>query len=157
MTYSADYLLDQWLEEDTPIYVHPKSPFKRVDLLASSRHIKITLPSQGEDVILADTPHAIHLHETDMPPRFYLPLTATTLSLLRPSKSGLKTQCPYKGEAEYYDVVLPDGSVGENLVWYYTRPTNECAGIAGMVCFYNEKVDIWIEGAKQERSKTIFS
>ncbi|KAF2455990.1 hypothetical protein BDY21DRAFT_373072 [Lineolata rhizophorae] len=144
--------MDGWLEEDTPIYVHPKDPFKRVDLLASTRKIDIKLDNQ----LVASSSSAIHLLETGLPTRYYLPLTSVVdPAMLQPS--SLRTKCPYKGEAEYYNVVLrgADG-VAENLVWYYTRPTVECEGIAGQICFYNEKVDVYVDGVLQPRPKTQF-
>jgi uncharacterized protein (DUF427 family) len=68
--------------------------------------------------------------------------------VLRPSR--LLTLCPYKGTAEYYDVVA-GGKVYENVVWYYRYPTAESVAIAGYMCFYDEKVDVWIDGVKEER------
>lgn len=144
---------DQWLEEDTPIYVHPKDPFKRVDIITSTRAIRISLNNH----ILAETPTSMHLYETSLPTRYYMPLTALDTSLLRPSRT--KTQCPYKGEAEYYSVVIGEQGF-KDIVWFYTTPTIECAAIAGLCCFYNEKVDVEIMGRsgweKLERPKTMF-
>lgn len=102
----------------------------------------------------------MHLYETSLPVRYYLPTTAIDQSHLRPSAKGTKTQCPYKGEAEYYDVVLPgkDGQeeVFPDLVWFYTNPNLECAGIKGMGSVYNEKVSVWIDGRKEITPKTHF-
>ncbi|KAK4981229.1 hypothetical protein LTR66_010149 [Elasticomyces elasticus] len=164
--------IDQWFEEDTPIFVHPKDPFKRIDILASTRPIEISLqivlpkenlPKRGDaskqeepsKFVLAETTSSMHLFETSLPPRYYIPLTAINPQLLR--KSETKTQCPYKGEAEYYHVVLPNGEVLKDLVWYYTRPTLECAAIAGMCCFYGEKVDTAVDGRPMTRPKTYWS
>ncbi|PNS20531.1 hypothetical protein CAC42_5981 [Sphaceloma murrayae] len=138
--------VDQWFEEDTPIYVHPKDPFKRVDIVHSTRPIKISVGG----VVIAETTSSMHLYETSLPVRYYMPLTAVDQSVLQPSE--LKTKCPYKGEAEYYRVVLNGKEYGE-VVWYYTRPTVECAAIQGLVCFYDEKVDVEVDGKTQERSK----
>lgn len=147
---SLTYITDQWLEEDVPIYVHPKDPFKRIEILHSTRLIEVKV----EGVTVAKSPSSVHLLETGLPTRFYLPLTAVDQSVLR--KSNLLTKCPYKGEAEYYNIVI-GGVEKENLVWYYRTPTHESAGIAGMVCFYNEKVDIFLDGELLERPKTWFS
>jgi len=78
--------------------------------------------------------------------RYYLPPTAIDPKLLQ--SSDLKTRCPYKGEAEYYHLVLPNGKKYENLIWYYRYPTHECAPIAGALCFYNEKVEIYLDGKR---------
>lgn len=144
--------------------MHPKDPFKRVDLLPSTRHIRVTVPdpaSPSQDITLAESGYAIHLFETMLPTRFYLPQTAMNQSLVTPSEH--KTSCPYKGVAEYYNIVLPKSNEREephefkNIVWYYRSPIVECATLVGLVCFYNEKCDIWIDGEKQERPKTHFA
>lgn len=103
---------------------------------------------------MAKSSFAVHLLETGLPSRYYMPLGSVDQSVLR--KSDLVTRCPYKGEAQYYHVVV-DSETKENLVWYYRLPTHECAAIAGLVCFYNEKVDILLDGKPQERPKTFFS
>lgn len=141
---------DQWLEEDVPIYVHPRDPFKRIETLPSSRPIEIKV----NGTTVAKSSSAVHLLETSLPTRYYLPLSAVDQTVLR--KSDLVTRCPYKGEAEYYDVVI-GGREYRNLVWYYRLPTHESAAIAGLVCFYNEKVDILLDGEVLERPKTAFS
>lgn len=145
----------RWFEEDTPIDVHPKDPFRRVDCLTSLRPIRITLRgADGEHALtLAESPTSVHLLETGLPTRYYLPLSSLNVSYLRPSQ--LRTKCPYKGEAEYYDVVIPksgdmvEDKVWDNMVWFYRQPTNECMAIAGMCCFYSDKSDVWLNGVKQ--------
>lgn len=101
----------------------------------------------------------MHLFETSLPRRFYLPFTSVSPQYLRPSKT--RTQCPYKGEAEYYNIVLDNGKEYKDIVWYYTTPTLESGAVAGLVCFYNEKVDIEIKGdkgwEKLERQKSPFA
>jgi uncharacterized protein (DUF427 family) len=142
--------MDQWFEEDAPIYVHPKDPFKRIDILPSTRQITVKLDGHT----LASTHYSIHLHETGLPTRYYIPFGSVDVSNLR--KSDLVTKCPYKGEAEYFHVVL-DGKEYKNLVWWYRIPTAESAPVAGCPCFYNEKVDIEIDGEVQDRPKTHFA
>lgn len=140
---------DHWFEEDAPIYVHPKDPYKRIDILPSSRPIEIRVGDQT----VARTGYALHLYETGLPTRYYLPLSAVEHSVLRPS--DLRTRCPYKGEAEYFDVVV-NGHTRENLVWYYRYPFPECAAIAGMVCFNNDHVDTILDGELLERPKVMY-
>lgn len=144
--------LDQWYEEDTPVFVHPRDPFKRIDILHSTRPIKIFLSG----TLIADTTTSCHLYETNLPCRFYIPSTSVVdWSLLKPSTT--RTQCPYKGEAEYYSIVLPDGKEHKDLVWYYQQPLLECVPVMNMLCFYNEKVDIELDGQRLERPKTFWS
>jgi uncharacterized protein (DUF427 family) len=70
-------------------------------------------------------------------------------------RTGTSTYCPYKGEAEYWSVRIGD-QVHEDLVWSYRMPLPESQKIAGLVSFYNEKADIYVDGVKQERPKTVF-
>jgi uncharacterized protein (DUF427 family) len=137
--------MDEWLEEDEPIYTHPRNPYARIDILASSRHVVVSLGG----VVIADSHQPRILFETYLRPRYYLPMTDVNLELLRPS--SLRTHCPYKGEASYWDVVLPDGTGHEGIVWGYRMPLPESQKIAGLVAFYDEKVDVDVDGVRQER------
>ncbi|GAA3398260.1 DUF427 domain-containing protein [Cryptosporangium minutisporangium] len=143
--------MDEWLEEDEPIYVHPRDPYKRVDILNSSRHVQVSV----DGVVVADSHQPRILFETSLPPRYYLPITDVRIDLLRPS--ALVTHCPYKGAATYWDVVLESGAVHENIVWTYRSPLAESQKVAGLVAFYDEKVDVTIDGVPQGRPRTPFS
>jgi uncharacterized protein (DUF427 family) len=142
--------MDEWFEEDEPVYVHPRDPYTRVDILASSRHVVV----QVEGVTVADSRQPRILFETGLPPRYYLPLTDLRMGLLRPSDK--QTRCPYKGTASYWNVVVGD-TVHQDLVWCYRTPLPESQKIAGLACFYNERVDLYVDGVKQERPRTPFS
>jgi uncharacterized protein (DUF427 family) len=142
--------MDEWFEEDEPIYVHPRDPYKRVDVLASSRHVVVEVGGQ----IVADSRQPRILFETGLPPRHYVPLTDVRMDLLRPSST--QTQCPYKGTATYWSLVV-DGSEYEDVVWIYRSPLAESQKIAGLACFYNEKVDIILDDVRQDRPQTHFS
>ncbi|KAG2035868.1 hypothetical protein BDR03DRAFT_961183 [Suillus americanus] len=135
---------DAWFEEDERVYVHPKDPYKRVDVLQSSRHVRVAV----NGVELASTNRPRLLFETGLRVRTYMPLTDVHVELLRPSDTV--TECPYKGVANYYNVQLPNGEIHKDIVWYYRTPQPECGQIAGYVAFYDEKVDVWVDGEKQE-------
>ncbi|KAH9949969.1 hypothetical protein B0H21DRAFT_786073 [Amylocystis lapponica] len=135
-----------WFEEDEQIFVHPKDPYKRVDVLQSSRHVRVEV----NGVEVANTTKPRLLFETSLRVRTYIPKTDCKLELFVPSQ--LTTQCPYKGVANYYNVRLPTGDVAENIVWWYRTPQLECAEIKGFVAFYDEKVDVWVDGVRQARS-----
>lgn len=135
---------DVWFEEDERVYVHPKDPYKRVDVLQSSRHVRIVV----NGVELASTNRPRLLFETGLRMRMYMPLTDVRVEFLRPSDTV--TECPYKGVATYYNVQLPNGDVHKDIVWYYRTPQPECGQMAGCVAFYDEKVDVWVDGEKQE-------
>ncbi len=141
--------MTSWFEEDEEVFVHPRDPYTRIDILPSSRHFLIEV----NGVTVAESTNARILFETGLPARYYLPKTDVRMDLLE--ESDLQTSCPYKGTASYYHVHADDG-LDENIVWWYPAPLEESSRVAGYVCFYNEKVDIHIDGRLQERPKTVF-
>ncbi|HZN15648.1 MAG TPA: DUF427 domain-containing protein [Acidimicrobiales bacterium] len=134
--------MDHWFEEDEEVIVHPRDPHTRVDILASSRRVRVDI--DGVTVAESDQPRI--LFETGLPPRYYLPLTALRMDLLRPSTSH--TQCPYKGTASYWSVEV-NGRLHEDIAWTYPTPLPESQKIAGLVCFYNHRVDLLIDGVRE--------
>ncbi|WP_018680798.1 DUF427 domain-containing protein [Actinokineospora enzanensis] len=133
--------VDEWFEEDEPVYVHARDPYTRVDILGSSRHVVVELGG----VRLAESRQPRILFETGLPPRFYLPLHDIRMDLLRPSTTT--TMCPYKGTATYWDVVS-DGVVHRDLVWCYRAPLPESQKVAGLACFYHERTTLVVDGAE---------
>jgi uncharacterized protein (DUF427 family) len=142
--------LDEWLEEDEPVYTHPRDPYSRIDILASSRHVEVSV----KGVKVADSSRPRILFETGLPPRYYLPMSDVRLDLLVSSEK--ETHCPYKGTATYWSV-RAEGELIPDLVWTYRAPLPESQKIAGLVAFFDEKVDVRIDGELQERPKTPFS
>jgi uncharacterized protein (DUF427 family) len=137
--------MDHWFEEDEEVFVHPRNPYTRVDALRSSRHVVVSI----DGVEVADSHAPVILFETGLPVRYYLPKTDVRMDLLVPSDTT--TECPYKGTAEYWSVDI-EGTVHEDIVWGYPFPARESAPIAGLVCFYNERVDITIDGNSTKRT-----
>ena len=117
--------MDHWFEEDEEVYVHARDPQTRVDILASSRTVRVEI--DGVTVAESDQPRI--LFETGLAPRYYLPLTAVRLDLLEPSSHT--TQCPYKGTATYWSVA--SRTAREDMVWTYRSPLPESQKIAGLV------------------------
>jgi len=142
--------MDEWLEEDEPVYRHARDPYTRVDILASSRHVVVGLGG----VVLAESRQPRILFETGLPPRFYLPMTDVAIGLLEPSPTV--THCPYKGAATYWSVRVGD-TVHEDFAWCYRAPVPESQKVAGLVCFYNERVDLTVDGVTRDRPHTTFS
>ncbi|MHB1595441.1 MAG: DUF427 domain-containing protein [Streptosporangiaceae bacterium] len=136
--------MSEWLEEDEPVYTHPRSPYTRVDILASSRRVRVDL----DGVTIAESGQPRILYETGLPPRYYLPLTDIRMDLLRPSPTV--SHCPYKGTASYWSVDTGTRT-HDDVVWMYRTPLPECSKIAGLACFYTEKVDLFVDGAAQSR------
>lgn len=131
--------MDAWFEEDEPVYTHARDPYTRVDVLASSRHVRVVV----DGVTVAESTRPTILFETGLPARFYLPLTDVRMDLLRPSETV--THCPYKGRAAYWSVDTGK-DVHEDLVWTYRAPFAESQKIAGLACFYNERVELFVDG-----------
>lgn len=142
--------VEQWFEEDEEVFIHPRDPYRRVDALPSSRHVVVRV----DGVVVADSHHPTILYETGLPPRYYLPADDVRLDLL--SRSDTTTGCPYKGFARYWTLTV-DGTEYPDLVWGYDDPLPESAPVKGLMCFYNEKVDLEIDGESVERVTTKFS
>lgn len=142
--------MDHWFEEDEEVFVHARDPYTRIDILPSSRRVRIEI----DGTTVADTAHPTMLHETGLPVRYYLPKVDVRMDLLTPSSRS--TACPYKGTARYWSAHV-DGSVYEDIVWGYDSPFAESQKIAGLVAFYNEKVDVYVDESLQERPRTKFS
>src|ERR687895_2130234 len=142
--------MDAWFEEDEEVFTHPRDPYTRVDILPSSRHVRVEV----DGVTVAESASPTLLFETGLPTRYYLPKTHVRMDLLAPTDSV--THCPYKGQAEWWSV-RANGGVHEDLVWSYPTPLPESQKIAGLVAFYDEKVDVYVDGVLQERPRTKFS
>ena len=142
--------MDAWFEEDEEVFVHARDPYTRVDVLASSRRIEVVI----DGVTVAESDHARLLFETGLPVRYYLPKTDVRMDLLTPTAT--ESHCPYKGTAQYWSVTV-NGATHDDVVWGYKTPLPESNGIGGLVSFYNEKVDILVDGVPEDRPKTVFS
>jgi uncharacterized protein (DUF427 family) len=127
------YKLDAWYEEDERAYGHARDPYKLIDTRQSSRHVRIVL---GE-MTVADTHRPLLLFETGLPVRYYIPQADVRMDLLQPSDRV--TECAYKGQATHWHATIGDHTYS-NIAWTYHEPTTLAAPIAGMICFYNERV-----------------
>jgi uncharacterized protein (DUF427 family) len=142
--------MDAWFEEDEEVFTHPRDPYTRVDILASSRHVRVEV----DGVTVAESTSPRLLFETGLPVRYYLPQPHVRMDLLTPT--GTISHCPYKGQAAWWSVRAGD-SVHVDLAWSYPAPLPESQKIAGLISFYNEKADIHVDGVLQERPRTKFS
>ncbi len=140
------FRMSRWLEESQEIHTHPRDPYARVDVLTTDQHITISLGGE----VLAETDRALAVFETSLPTRWYLPVEDVRAAL---TPSDAVSRCPYKGEARYYSVTVPEGQDGHDLVWYYPQPYDEVSRIKDLVCFFNEKVDIELDGETQPRGE----
>jgi uncharacterized protein (DUF427 family) len=143
--------MDAWYEEDDEVFVHPRDPYKRVDVVNSSRPVRVVVGG----VTVADTKSARFLFETRLPTRYYFPQEDVRMDLLVPSDKA--TACPYKGKAHYWSARIGD-KVFEDIVWSYADPIPECPKIKGYLCFFNEHVDaIYVDGVEVPRPVTPWS
>ncbi|HYR62411.1 MAG TPA: DUF427 domain-containing protein, partial [Actinomycetota bacterium] len=101
--------------------------------------------------VVAESSRPSLLFETGLPTRYYLPKQDVRMDLLEPSRTT--SQCPYKGIAVYW--TMRDGP--RDIVWGYPFPIPECPRIENLVCFFNEKVDIYVDGELQPRPVTQWS
>jgi uncharacterized protein (DUF427 family) len=117
-----------------------------ITITPTDSRIEITL--NGEK--LAETDRAVLLDETGMPTRYYLPRQDVRTDLLRPTAT--RTTCPFKGQASYWSAEV-GGEVHDDLVWSYESPIPDAERIAGLMCFYNHRVEITIDGQPQPGPK----
>jgi uncharacterized protein (DUF427 family) len=141
--------MDTWLEEDDEVFVHPRDPYHRVDVLNSSRHVRVAVAGQT----VAETRRPRLLFETSLPTRYYIPKADVRMDLLEPTDR--ETQCPYKGRARYWSVRA--GGAVEDIAWSYPFPIPECPKVENLVAFFNERADIWVDGELQPRPETPWS
>lgn len=141
-----DFTAFRWWEEDTESLSHPRDPFHRIDVWPSSRHVEVAL----EGRTLASSDRARVLTETSLPPRFYFPREDVTNDLLEPSDH--KTTCAYKGHADHLTAGYAED--GDSIAWVYEEPLNDARAVIGLVAFYNERVDVSVDGVLQERPRT---
>jgi len=142
--------MDGWLEEDEQAIVHVRDPYHRVDVLDTSRHVRVSV--NGE--LVAETRRALVIFETGLPARWYIPPEDVRTDLLVPSDK--QTGCAYKGFASYWSVKA-GGEIEEDLVWFYSEPRPGVERIAGYLAFFNERIDLEVDGELQDRPETQWS
>ena len=137
---------DAWYEEDERNVAHPRDPFHRIDVTPSSRRVRVEL--DGE--LLAESRAPYLLFEPPLPVRYYLAREDVDMERLRPSDSV--TFCAYKGRASYYS-----GAGQDDLAWTYRDPLHDAARVKDRIAFFNERVDLVVDGVAQERPVTPWS
>jgi uncharacterized protein (DUF427 family) len=143
--------MDHWFEEDEEVFVHARDPYHRIDVVDSSRSVRVEL----DGVTLAESERPRLLFETGLPTRYYLPKLDVKLDLL--DRTDTDTACPYKGLHASYWSARANGTVHRDLVWCYDDPMPEATKVRGMMAFFNERVDLWVDGELQDRPKNRWS
>jgi len=139
--------LDAWFEEDERVFVHPRSPYTRVDALRSTRTVRV----ESKGMVLAESSSPVLLFETGLPTRYYLNRTDVDFTHLVPSDT--ETACPYKGTTTGYWSARVGDRIHPDVAWSYDFPLREVFPIAGLIAFYNEKVDIFLDGRELPRPR----
>lgn len=141
-----DFSTFEWREEDESIVAHPHDPFHRIDIRRSRRRIRVELEGQ----LLAESRDPMLLFETGLPARYYLPREDVTTAL---EVSNTVTYCAYKGRATYYSV--PGGAT--DVAWAYHEPLLDAVPVSGRICFFDEHVDMSVDGERVDRPVTPWS
>ena len=136
--------VERWYEEDDEVFVRPRDPYHRVDVMNSSRRIRVEIDGQ----VVAESEQPRLLFETGIRTRYYIPKVDVRMDLLEPTPTT--TACPYKGNAVYWTARIGDKTYPD-IVWSYPFPTLESAKIQNMLSFYNEKVDIYVDGELEKK------
>lgn len=142
--------LDRWFEEDEEVFVHPRDPYSRVDIVPTSRRVQVLV----DGVQVAESTEAMFLFETRLPRRTYLPPEHVDLELA--ASSGTHTRCPYKGVANYWSFEI-DNELHEDIAWFYPDPVWQARPVIDRICFFDEKVTTLVDGVEDARPKSIFS
>jgi len=142
----------RWFEEDEEVIVHPHDPYHRIEVLRSSRLVRVRV--NGELVAESSRPRI--LFETGLPPRYYLPAEDIRMDALE--QVDLRTGCAYKGWATYWDAPTVAGRVPA-VAWSYPEPLREGEPVGGLVCFFQERpeIDVEVDGVVQESPPTAWS
>lgn len=144
--------IDRWVEEDEVVAGHPRDPHHRVDALPSSRRVTVAVDGR----VVAHTDRPVLVFETNLPTRYYLPLADVMPDVLVPADNV--SHCPYKGQEDrYWDVVVDSGAQLAKVAWSYSDPFPAVAAIAGRIAFYDELVDVTVDGVLQQRPVSMFS
>jgi uncharacterized protein (DUF427 family) len=141
--------LDSWYEENELNVAHPRDPFHRIDVLSSSRQVGIEL--DGE--VLARSSRPMLLFETMLPTRYYLPREDIRAELI---PSTTRTHCAYKGQASYWSAEA-GGHHLTDIAWTYEAPLHDAARVRDLIAFFDERIDVVLDGERLERPITPWS
>jgi uncharacterized protein (DUF427 family) len=138
--------MDEWLEEEEPLVGHARDPYSRIDVRETSRHVRVSIGGEA----VAESRRAKVLFEAGLPPRWYFPREDVRMDVLEDSDK--QTTCAYKGFASYWSVGDED-----DIAWTYLDPLHDAQPVKGMIAFFNERVDLEVDGEPVERPRTQWS
>ena len=137
---------DEWFEEDERNVGHPRDPFHRIEVVHSSRSVRV----ERDGELLAASSRPFLLLEAPLPVRYYLPLEDVSEGVLHASST--RTLCAYKGQATYWSLEHED-----DIAWSYPAPLREAAEVTDRIAFFNERVDLVVDGTPVARPVTPWS
>ncbi|MCW3015768.1 MAG: short-chain dehydrogenase of uncharacterized substrate specificity [Solirubrobacterales bacterium] len=143
------FAFDGWLEEDETILGHPRDPFHRIDVVRSSRTVRI----ERGGLVIAESSRPRMLFETSLPVRWYLPREDFRVPLVPSAK---RTTCAYKGHASYWSFG-EHGELGTDLAWSYGDPQPDAIPVRDLVACFDEHVDVFVDGECRPRPATQWS
>ena len=132
--------MDGVFEEDEQVFVHPRDPYTRIDVLRTSHRVRV----RAHGALVAESSRPRMLIESGLPARWYLPREDVRMDLLEPSSRT--TRCPYKGIAHYWSL-RTDGRLEEDVVWTYPEPLHDAEAVRGLLCFFDDRVDLEVQDA----------
>jgi len=135
---------DAWYEEDEQNVAHPRDPFHRIDVLPSSRQVRLELDGQ----VLAASSRPVML-----PARYYLPRADVTAELV---PSSTRTWCAYKGQASYFSASV-GGRLVPDIAWSYPDPQHDADRVRDLIAFFDERIDVTLDGERRARPVTPWS
>ena len=139
-----------WREEDETIVGHPRDPFHRIDVRRTGRSVRI----EHEGRVLAESTRTGMLFEGAFPfARYYIPPEDVIVDL---ASGTISTTCAYKGHATHYSAIL-DGAALTNIAWSYQNPLEDGIPVRGLISFYQERLDLFVDGQRVERVSTLWS
>jgi uncharacterized protein (DUF427 family) len=133
-TMLGNTYVEVFLEEDEPVFGHPRDIYHRVDAIASSRHVRVTLAGET----LAESTRPMAVFETGEPTRFYLAQADVRRDLLEPSAKV--TTSPYMGGAVWFSARL-GGELHPDVAWTYRFTIPQLPRIAGLLAFRDDLVE----------------
>ena len=139
--------LDAWFEEDEEVFVHPRNPYTRVDALRAHRHLRVEI----EGVLLAESRSPVLVFETGLPTRYYVAKTDVRFEHL--TRSDAQSSCAYKGTTSSFWSAAVGEAEHPDVAWSYDFPTLALTPIKGLVAFYNEEVDLFLDGSPLPRRR----
>jgi uncharacterized protein (DUF427 family) len=127
--------VDGVFEEDEEVFVHPRDPCTRIDVLRSARHVRVSIDA----TVVAGSTRPQMLLENGLPVRDHLPREDVRTDPLEPSCTT--TRCPYEGVAHHWSLRLGE-QFEEDLVWTCPEPVRDAEAVGELLCITEERVDL---------------